>query len=283
MKAKKIFFSFLTISFFLVNPNCFSQEQIRYKKIDTTVLTLKIYKAKNVSTSKKQPAMVFFFGGGWISRKFEQFEPHAKYFSERGITCFLADYRVGNHDKTTPFDALEDAKSAIRFIRANANRFSIDSSKIIAAGGSAGGHLAAATALIKKFDASTDDLELSCIPNTLVLFNPVIDNGPGGYGYDRVKDKFKDFSPLHNIMKDAPPTLIFLGTEDKLIPVETIKYYQTVMKKVGSRCEIYLYKGEEHAFFNYENFKYYKKTVLETDKFLQSLGYLKKYPIIKIN
>jgi len=123
---------------------------------------------------------------------------------------------------------------------------------------------------------------ISSIPNALVLFNPVIDNGPGGYGYERIGDAYKSFSPLHNIKNGASPTILFLGTNDDLIPVETAKYYQKVMEKVNSSCELHLYEGQGHGFFNYGNFEYYKKTVSETDEFLQSLGYLNKEPIIEI-
>ena len=226
--------------------------------------------------------MIFFFGGGWTGGNKYQFVNQAKYFAKRGIVCFLADYRTKSINNTSPFESLKDAKSAIRFIRKNASEFGIDPSKIIASGGSAGGHLAAATALIENYNEDSDDLSISCIPNALVLFNPVIDNGPGGYGYERIGEKYKDFSPLHNINKNTPPTIFFLGTNDALIPVETAKYYQKVMEKVGSRCELVLYEGVGHGFFNYKNFEYYKKTVFESDKFLQSLGYLKTEPIIMI-
>ena len=198
------------------------------------------------------------------------------------MICFIADYRVKSRQQTTPFESLKDAKSAIRFIRGNAEKYNIDTSKIVASGGSAGGHLAAATALIEDYNENTDDLSISCLPNALVLFNPVIDNGPGGYGYSRIGEAYKNFSPLHNVKEGAPPTIFFLGTNDRLIPVETAKYYQTVMEKVKSRCDLHLYEGQGHGFFNYKNFEYYKKTVAETDKFLQSIGYLKKEPEISI-
>jgi acetyl esterase/lipase len=168
----------------------------------------------------------------------------------------------------------------MRFIRENAKKFHIDSSKIIASGGSAGGHLAAATWLIDGFNETTDNLKISSKPTALVLFNPVIDNGPGGYGYARIGDEYKNFSPLHNIIKGAPPTIIFLGTEDVYVPVETAKYYKTVMEKVGSRCDLFLYDGAKHTFFT--NNKYYKEVLLEADKFLQSLGYLQENPKVII-
>ncbi len=260
----------------------YSQEQILYKQIDSIKLFMEVYHPETIETAKKYPAMVFFFGGGWNGGSIKQFEPHAKYFSQRGMICFLVDYRVKNRQQTTPFESLKDAKSAIRFIREEADELYIDTSKIVTAGGSAGGHLAAATALINDYNEKTDNMSVSCIPNALVLFNPVIDNGPGGYGYDRIGDDYKSFSPLHNIKNGAPPTILFLGTNDNLIPVETAKYYQKIMEKVSSRCELHLYEGQGHGFFNYKNFDYYKKTVSEADEFLQSLGYLNKKPIIEI-
>ncbi|MDN5212947.1 alpha/beta hydrolase [Fulvivirgaceae bacterium BMA12] len=266
----------------LSNFICAAQEQFLYKQLDTTKLFLEVYYPKQLDSSKTYPAMVFFFGGGWKGGNRYHFLNHAKYFSKRGLVCFLADYRTESKHKTTPFESLEDAKSAIRFIRKNAANFNIDKTKIIASGGSAGGHLAAATAFIKGYNDPTDDLSLSCIPNALVLFNPVIDNGPGGYGFERIGDEYKNFSPLHNLDKGAPPTIVFLGTNDVLIPVETAEYYKKVMEKIGSRCELRLYEGESHGFFNYKNIEYYKKTVLEADKFLQSLGYLTSATNIEI-
>ena len=266
----------------VTNSFCYSQEQIRYKQSDTTSLFMEVYHPETIDTTIKSTAIVFFFGGGWNGGSINQFKPHAKYFSKRGAVCFLVDYRVKNRQQTTPFESLKDAKSAIRYIREHGDKFNIDTLKIIAAGGSAGGHLAAATALIDDYNEDSDDMSISCKPNALVLFNPVIDNGPGGYGYDRIGDAYKSFSPLHNIKSDAPPTILFLGTNDNLIPVETVKYYQTVMHKIESRCELHLYEGEAHGFFNYKNFEYYKKTISESDKFLQSLGYLKKEPVVAI-
>lgn len=259
-----------------------AQQQMLYKQIDTSKLLMRVYHPEPIEPAKKYPAMVFFFGGGWTNGTIQQFEPHAKYFSQRGMVCILVDYRVNKRQKTTPFECLKDAKSAMRFIRENSAILHIDTAKIVAAGGSAGGHLAAATALIEDYNESSDKLSTSCIPNALVLFNPVIDNGPGGYGFERIGAAYKNFSPLHNINIGAPPTILFLGTNDNLIPVETAKYYQKVMEKVKSRCELYVYEGQQHGFFNYANIEYYKKTVAETDKFLQSLGYLNKEPLIEV-
>lgn len=275
----------LILILLLLNLNgavCLAQEQILYKQVDTTRLYMELRRPENMEALKNYPAMVFFFGGGWKGGDRHHFVNQAEYFAKRGIVCFLVDYRTEDKHKTTPFESLKDAKSSIRFIRENASEFGIAPSKIIASGGSAGGHLAAATALIEDYNENTDNFAVSCVPNALVLFNPVIDNGPGGYGYERIGEAYKNFSPLHNIREGAPPAIIFLGTNDKLIPVETAKYYKTVMEKTGSRCELKLYEGQGHGFFNYAHFEFYKKTLSEADIFLQSLGYLTEEPSVII-
>ncbi|NPA35925.1 MAG: alpha/beta hydrolase [Chlorobi bacterium] len=268
-------FIFLPVFVMLFSFETVSQTKVLYKQIDTIKLYMEVINSPDTVISEKCPAMVFFFGGGWNVGNTHQFIHHAKYFADRGIVCFLVDYRVKKRNGTTPFESLKDAKSAIRFVRQNADEFGISPDSIIASGGSAGGHLAAATALIKDYNESTDDTTVSCVPDALVLFNPVIDNGPGGYGYDRVGEAYKDFSPLHNIQKGAPPTIFFLGTEDELIPVVTAEYYKMVMEKVGSRCDLKLYEGQGHGFFNYRNREVYNSTVKEAEEFLRSLGYLK--------
>lgn len=257
-------------------------DSIVYKEVDSTSLYLYIDYPQGFDITKSYPAIVFFFGGGWTGGTPEQFAHQASYFSDRGMVCIRADYRVKSRQGTTPFESLKDAKSAMRYLRANAGELGVNPDKIVASGGSAGGHLAAATALIDSYNEEGDELSISCIPNALVLFNPVIDNGPGGYGFERIGEAYHVFSPLHNIRQGAPPTIIFLGTEDQLIPVETVQYYKKVMEKVGSRCDLFLYEGEAHGFFNYGQFDNYQKTMSEANLFLISLGYLSENPAIEI-
>ncbi|SFB37437.1 alpha/beta hydrolase [Algoriphagus aquimarinus] len=267
---------------FATSTFSFAQELFLYKTVDTTELFMEVHYPEKMNPSEEYPALVFFFGGGWNSGSRAQFEHQAAYFAKRGLVCFLVDYRTKNEYKTSPYESVSDAKSAMRYVRENASKFHIAPDKIIASGGSAGAHLAAATGLIEGYNERTDNLEISPIPNAMILFNPVIDNGPGGYGFERIGDQYKDFSPLHNIKAGAPPTLFLLGTKDNLVPVVTAQYYQMVMEKVGSRCELILYEDQPHGFFNYTNFEYYKKTVQASDDFLQSLGYLQKEPNVTI-
>lgn len=246
-----------------------------YKIIGEVTLKLYLYYPEEWNIESGLPAMVFFFGGGWNAGSIAQFEPHARHFSRLGIVCVLADYRVKTRHNTTPFDAVSDAKSAIRYLKKNALSFHINPGRLIASGGSAGGHLAAATAFIPALDDPGDDLSVSPVPAALVLFNPVIDNGPEGYGYERIKDRYPEISPAHNIRSGAPPTIFFLGTRDDLIPVSTAEKFKKDMETAGNRCDLFLYEGQKHGFFNFRNTEYYHKTVKETESFLKSLGYLK--------
>ncbi|EPR69838.1 lipase, putative esterase [Cyclobacterium qasimii M12-11B] len=239
-----------------------------YKIVGNDTLKMDIYLSDE--QKKDKPAIVFFFGGGWVSGSWDQFRPHALHFSQKGFVTILVDYRVSSRQKTSPFDAIEDAKAAMKYVKKNAERLGLDSAKVIASGGSAGGHLAAATATIQGFEG-LEDRKISSKPIALLLYNPVIDNGPAGYGYDRLADRYKEVSPLHNLNKGVPPTLFLLGTKDQLIPVATAKYYKTAMEKLGSYCELILYEGQPHGFFNFKNREIYDQTIMETEAFLKKI------------
>jgi acetyl esterase/lipase len=267
---------------FCCSPGLISAQQpkvVTYKSCDHFSLSLSIFYPE--ASNQIHPAIVFFHGGGWNGGDTLQFQHHAKYFASRGMVSILANYRVKSRNNTTPFEAVKDAKSAIRFLRKNASDFRIDPEKIVAAGGSAGGHLAAAAGNISGLEEDWKDISISSKPNVLVLFNPVIDNGPGGFGQDVIGQRYPEISPLHNINEGAPATLIFLGTEDKFIPVRAVEEYKRRMEAVGSQCDLFLYEGQGHGFFNHQFTQNYQETVYQTDKFLESLGYLTGKPSIQ--
>lgn len=255
-----------------------------YKVINGDTLKMDIYHPEKILPHKEYPAIVFFFGGGWQGDTIDQFRAQAKYFRSRGMVTILVDYRVEEKHQTTPFDAVKDAKSAMRYLRKHATELHIDSDKIIASGGSAGGHLAAAASMLKGLNEEGEDTTISSKANALIMYNPVIDNGPNGYGYERVGERYKEISPLHNIEEGAPPTIFFLGSKDRHIPVKTAYQYKNEMEKVGSRCEVIIYKNQSHGFFNkgrQEGDKCYIETTIAADEFLQSMNYLKGKPTIK--
>ena len=60
---------------------------------------------------------MFFFGGAWAQGMVTQFTPQARHFAERGMVAIVADYRVFRRHGTTAFEAMADARSAIRWVR----------------------------------------------------------------------------------------------------------------------------------------------------------------------
>ncbi|MGE9266452.1 MAG: alpha/beta hydrolase [Verrucomicrobiales bacterium] len=246
-----------------------------YKEVDGVKLKIHVFKPEGHAASDQRPAIVFFFGGGWTGGSPAQFFPHCRYLASRGMVAMAADYRVRSRHKTTPRECVMDGNSALRWLRRNAADWGVDPEKIAAGGGSAGGQVAAATALAQGFEEAGEDQAVSSRPDLLVLFNPVYDNGPEGYGYERVKDYWREFSPLHNVDEKAPPTIVFLGTQDDLIPVATAQTYQKRMEEAGVDAELHLYEGEKHGFFNAgKKRKIYEDTLVKMDRFLVKHGFL---------
>lgn len=258
-------------------------DSLVYKVIGTTRLVMEFSYPEYMAEGKQYPAIIFFFGGGWNGGSTDQFKPHAAFFAERGMIGIVADYRVKSRQGTTPFEAVKDAKSAIRFLREHADELQIDPDRIVASGGSAGGHLAAATGIVPGLEEENENLLVSSKPDALVLFNPVFDNGPDGYGYGRIGDRYPEISPLHNISAGAPPAIVFLGTNDRLIPVSTAENFKARMEEAGNRCDLFLYEDQGHGFFNYKNPENYRKTILETARFLESLGYIRNLVLYDLN
>ena len=252
--------------------------KITYKKIGDISLNLWFFYPKGHATTDKRPAIVFFFGGGWNGGTPTQFTDQSQYLASRGMICIVADYRVKSRHKTSPFECVQDGKSAVRWIRSHAAQHGIDPERLAAGGGSAGGHVAAATATVPGLNEKGEDLSVSCRPNALVLFNPVYDNGPQGYGFDRVgkEKRYREISPIDNIRKGTPPAIVFLGDKDKLIPVATAQRYQKLMQDVGSKSVLHVYPGQGHGFFNLRKGgqKIFDQTMVQTDAFLTDLGYL---------
>ena len=252
-----------------------------YRKTPQGELFLHVYYPPDWKASDKRPAIVFFFGGGWKNGAYTQFVPQSEYFASRGLVCASADYRIESTHMTTPDACVEDAKAAVRFMRANAAKLGIDPDRLIASGGSAGGHLAAATALVEGFDAKDDDAKTSCKPNALVLFNPALNlTNLGGRSITDASGKeiSKAISPTMFLKKGTPPTIMFFGTVDKLIAHGD--EFLEKSRKLGNRCELFTAADMPHGFFN--RTPWIETTARQADVFLASLGYLKGEPTIKL-
>lgn len=253
----------------------FAKSSFVYKTIDGKDLEMVMYKPE-ISEGIKLPALVFFFGGGWVSGDPSHFELQSEYFASRGIVVFCPDYRTKSRFGTTPFESVKDAKSAIRYLKTNGAKLGIDPDKIVASGGSAGGHLAACTAVIKNINEESDDLTVSSVPLALILFNPVVDTGKRGYGQEKLDGREFEVSPVHHITQGVPETLVMHGKSDTTVPFENVVRFKQLMKQSGNKCILVAYKHQKHGFFNYSKKpRYFKKTLKKTESFLDERNLLR--------
>lgn len=258
-----------------------------FKTIGLNKLKLYVFEPTIQEDKGNVPAIVFFHGGGFTGGKVSQFERQCKYLASRGMVTVLAEYRLVNWCNITHFECVEDAKSAIRWVRVHSDELGVDKDRIVAGGGSAGGHLAACTALINGYDDVNEDPNVSSVPNALVLFNPVL-NFPesckkaASIYQNSGFNKATEISPMHNVHKGAPPTIIFHGTADESVPFSHAIEFCEEMKKYGNNCELVPFEGGKHGFFNYQYGELNFNTTMEkTINFLSFIGYLKGDPIIK--
>ena len=195
------------------------------------------------STIIESKVMVFFHGGGWVNGSIHQMKPWAKYYYQQGYDTILVNYSTLKSNGGTPFDALQDARDAL--IKAK-DKYD----KVIGVGASAGGQLVAASS---NLDNTVD---------VLILFNPVLDNGPDGYGYDRIGEDYVWFSPYHTVTPYSPPTLILSGELDPIVKPEMLERYSSI-----SGAKVVIFEGQTHGFFN----KQVQVTILIIDEFLEKL------------
>lgn len=265
-----------------------------YREVDGVKLNAYVFTPPGHRASDRRPAVLFFFGGGWKGGSSGQFLPQSLYLAQRGMVAIPCDYRVLSRHGVTPQDCLRDAKAAIRWARANAVRLGIDPDRIVAGGGSAGGHLAAAIALVPGFEDGAHP-EVSSMPNALALFNPAVVLSPvEGHAGLLSDEKFADIrartdgrpqeiSPYHFIRNGLPPSILFHGTKDEAVPFPTAELFAKGMIAAGNRCELKAYEGQPHGFFNpgrgqgpprEEASRCFHRTIRELDEFFVSLGYL---------
>jgi len=251
--------------------------KITYKTADGVDLHLHVFEPAGHRKTDRRPAIIFFFGGGWVGGTPEQFYQQARYCSALGMVALSADYRVG----ITPFECVKDGKSAVRWVRHHADQLGVDPRRIVASGGSAGGHVAACTGVIPGHEEYGEDLRISSVPGAMILFNPVIDTTEAGFGMDQVGVARKtDISPCHHVHKGIPPTLVFHGTADTTVPFENAERFTRLMTAAGNVCRLVPFEGRGHGFFNGREFlpqsddKDFDATMRETAEFLVSQDYL---------
>lgn len=247
--------------------------KIVYKKVGDRELSLHVFQPEGWKASDKRVCYITIHGGGWTGMGPERMYAFADHYAKRGLVSISLQYRLASvKTNTTVFDCVKDVRSAVRYVRAHADELGIDPGKIIASGGSAGGHLAASTAMFEVNEGS-DDLSVSPTPNALVLLFPVIDTSTEGYGNARIGDHWKELSPAHNVRPSLPATITFHGTGDTTTPFKGAQIFHDAMLKVGNRSELVVNEGGAHGYLMRTQ-PLYDECLAKTDAFLKSLSLL---------
>jgi len=248
-------------------------ERLSYKEVEGKALQIWMWKPADWKAGDQRSAIVFYHGGGWSGGSPTAFVRQSAKLAERGMVAFSVQYRLTSQKGVTIEDCVMDAKSAFRWVRAQAAKLGVDPQKIAAGGGSAGGHLAAALATLDEINDPADDLTVSTQPAALVLFNPAVKlDFPRARERGMPLEELLKLSPYHHLKAGHPPTIIFHGDADTTVPIETVQDYSAKVKELGGVSEVVAASGQEHAFFNKEPHVW--ETLARAEVFLEGLKLL---------
>ncbi|NLN92411.1 MAG: alpha/beta hydrolase [Candidatus Hydrogenedens sp.] len=232
---------------------------IEYGRVGDRALLLDLYRPAR--QEGPQPGLIFIHGGGWSSGKKSDYKYYTVRFAQMGFVVATISYRFVQE---APFPAcVEDAKCAVRWMRAHADEYGIRADAIAVAGGSAGGHLA----MMLGYAADTPELEgkggheqfSSAVQAVINLYGPTdltpeeFHNHPtltaffGGKSYDQVPESYALASPMHHLDKNDPPTLVIHGTDDSTVPVAQADLLVAQLEKLEIPHEYLRMKGYPHT------------------------------------
>jgi acetyl esterase len=291
MKKKSVLLASLLFAystFACAQESTISKEEKIYKSINGSGLKVLIFSSPEIAQNQNNPAIAFFHGGGWVFGSPEEFTGACEWYARKGFIAFSFQYRLSMQaDGTypdpdiTPVESVKDARSALRWLRENAESLRIGPDKIVAGGQSAGGQLALSTALMENINENTDNLAISPVPDALVLYSSSVNTMEAWIDWilGARRDQIWAISPHHNLKKNMPPAIGFHGEDDCTVPIYVVRLFQDRMLELGNQYELIIYPGRKH-YLGEGNATYsrlFDEEILErTDTFLTGLGYLEK-------
>jgi len=237
---------------------------ITYDRQGDIALKSTLFYPKQSSSSILHPTIVYLFGGSWKKGGINQFYEHAIYFRKKDYLTILVDYRVKMRHSSTPLESIKDVKSILDYLIKNSLELKVDTTNIYIIGASAGAQLALAASFY-SFDSISR-------PSTkhikgIILYSPVINSSTDGYYFEGLDTILaRQLSPINNIIKNMPPTLIFHGEEDPLISLESVLKYQSLTQEVGNYSKVTILKNLAH---NIPENQQFVNTLIECESFMK--------------
>ena len=253
-----------------------------YKTIDSKSLNAYVFFPIDKQKVEKSPAIAIFHGGGWAMGEPSWGFGRAQQYAQMGFVAIAVQYRISDQESVTPIDAMEDTKDFFLWARENSTILEIHKDSIVAYGWSAGGHLIASAAVFPKF---IPDKRISSVPDALILHSPALSVINDGWFGKLLLQRGKpiDFSPAENIKGSLPPSIIVIGRDDTVTPLEYSELFQSEMLKHGNTCELHVYNGVGHMFTPSDqpddgwpkpDEEVSDKAFNEIERFLKSRGYI---------
>ncbi len=202
-------------------------------------------------SGERWPAVLVIHGGGWKSGDRKQVESLAERVAKRGYVAVNITYRLVP-DALFPAP-VEDVQQAVRWLRANAERYQVDPTRIGAWGYSAGAHLAALVGGLSPGDRLyAEDARLKVvvaggIPSDLRKFHggTLVPNFLGEH-WSENSVAFRESSPAAYVTAGDPPVFLYHGTWDMLVPLDQSLDYKAALDVAGVANELYLLRGLGH-------------------------------------
>ncbi|MDP6593825.1 MAG: alpha/beta hydrolase [Candidatus Marinimicrobia bacterium] len=288
-------FKFLELAVFLgvenivnldpeVPPDIVEQKDLVYREVGGRELALDLYRMKG--QPEPAPCLVFIHGGSWRHGERSDYLVYLLDFAEQGYVTASVSYHF-SPDYQFPA-AVTDVREAVRWIKANAGRLMVDPERIALIGGSAGGHLALMVAYSEEEDQpveSKNGAESSSVQAVVDIYGPVDLTTPVGQQSDAVREflgksyledpqLFVTASPITHVTADDPPTLIFHGTSDKVVPIRQGDILAARLEQVGVPHEYHRLKGWVHMmdavvsvneYFQYHMNDFFQRFLINAD------------------
>jgi len=229
-------------------------KDIEYKNVNGKSLQLDFYKPKNAG--EKLPLLVYIHGGGWRSGKRQDYLVYLLAYAKKGYMTATVSYRLMK-DSIYPA-CLEDVTDAMDFIFKNGDTLGYDTTRVAVIGGSAGGHLSLIAGYGWENSGTCNKIPKHRVKAVVDIYGPVDLTTPYasshplvtsfiGYSYQEKPELYWEASPAKYLNSKLPPTLVFQGTSDNLVPASQSDTLKARLDRLGVPCVYYRLPLWPHA------------------------------------
>ncbi|MDA3852594.1 MAG: alpha/beta hydrolase fold domain-containing protein [Spirochaetaceae bacterium] len=221
-----------------------------YKEINDLALEAHIFLPEGYQSQgdKVYPVAAWFHGGAWVEGTVDWGYDYCGYLASLGMVAVSFEYRLADRETVSSLDCMKDVNSAIKWLRLYSEDLRVNPDRILSLGDSAGAHLAISTAMFPNFQ--DDNVDVSSQPNLVFAIAPPVKLNSDPYFKTLLlrQERAKNCSPLERVRSGLAPMYLWIGTEDEIVPHQTVIDFEREMLLAGNEVELQLYPGGSHSF-----------------------------------